>query len=450
MSPKKRERSPEVRGAEVEDGAAESAIGASASAVAKRKRVTFKPIEYKLANGAILRLDGNRSSPQYACYEMTVKSLDDLLALDAFYVAGNVDKRKVSNIPFAIMHRIADPIRELDELVGMKDVKTQLLSIILYFIQFGKPERATVGMTTAAPADASSDRDMCACDGGGDVDGDDVNDFAMPVAPVTPVAPVAPVATHAIAKARVNANRDMLHTVVYGGPGVGKTRFINILARIYAALGILPTSKVTVAKRSDLIAGYLGQTAIKTRKMIEAAKGGILLIDEAYSLGDAAQKDSFSRECIDTLNQALSEEKADFICIIAGYKADLEDRFFKSNPGLERRFPFRISIGEYTAVHLRDIFVQIVRSRGWDIDASAAPIALFEDNRDHFRFNGGDMETLFTKTKFLHGRRVFGKRAAVKKMLTHEDVAAGIDAFLDNDQVKARKELRDLVSMMYV
>jgi hypothetical protein len=128
--------------------------------------------------------------------------------------------------------------------------------------------------------------------------------------------------------------------------------------------------------------------------------------------------DSFSRECIDTLNQALSEEKADFICIIAGYKADLEDRFFKSNPGLERRFPFRISIGEYTATH--------------------------------FRFNGGDMETLFTKTKFLHGRRVFGKRAAVKKMLTHEDVAAGIDAFLDNDQVKARKELRDLVSMMYV
>jgi hypothetical protein len=433
MSPKKRERDTEDRAAEVEE-----TVGASADA--KRKRVTFKPIEYKLANGAILRLDGNRSSPQYACYEMTVKSLDDLLALDAFYVAGNVDKRKVSNIPFAIMHRIADPIRELDELVGMKDVKTQLLSIILYFIQFGKPERATVGVATAAPIDAlldvpseaPSDRDMCACEDR------DVNDFAMPVA------------TQSKAKSRANTNRDMLHTVVYGGPGVGKTRFINILARIYAALGILPTSKVTVAKRSDLIAGYLGQTAIKTRKMIEAAKGGILLIDEAYSLGDVAQKDSFSRECIDTLNQALSEEKADFICIIAGYKADLEDRFFKSNPGLERRFPFRISIGEYTAVHLRDIFVQIVRSRGWDIDASATPISLFEDNRDHFRFNGGDMETLFTKTKFLHGRRVFGKRAAVKKMLTHEDVAAGIEAFLDNDQVKARKELRDLVSMMYV
>ena len=443
MSPKKRERSLEERGADV-DVDVDVDVAAAAT---KRKRVTFKPIEYKLANGTIMRLDGNKSSSQYACYEMTVKSLDDLLALAAFYVAGNVDKRKISNIPFAIMHRIADPIRELDELVGMKDVKTQLLSIILYFIQFGKPERAAHTKAPKAPTAPvavaeAMDREMCTCEG--DVDCD-VNDFAAPVVPApAPVGPVMPLA------AKAKDSRDMLHTVVYGGPGVGKTRFINILARIYAALGILPTSKVTVAKRSDLIAGYLGQTAIKTRKMIEAAKGGILLIDEAYSLGDVAQKDSFSRECIDTLNQALSEEKADFICIIAGYKADLEDRFFKSNPGLERRFPFRISIGEYTATHLRDIFVQIVRSRGWDIDASAAPISLFEDNRDHFRFNGGDMETLFTKTKFLHGRRVFGKRAAVKKMLTHEDVAAGIDAFLDNDQVKARKELRDLVSMMYV
>jgi|APGre2960657404_1045060.scaffolds.fasta_scaffold08384_2 hypothetical protein len=444
MSPKKRERGADVEeDVDVDVANDGTGVGTGVAAATKRKRVTFKPIEYKLSNGTIMRLDGNKSSSQYACYEMTVKSLDDLLALDAFYVAGNVDKRKISNIPFAIMHRIADPIRELDELVGMKDVKTQLLSIILYFIQFGKPERAsvTVAAPTAPAAVAEAmDREMCTCEGDVNVDGD-VNDFAALVAPVGPVMPLA---------AKAKDSRDMLHTVVYGGPGVGKTRFINILARIYAALGILPTSKVTVAKRSDLIAGYLGQTAIKTRKMIEAAKGGILLIDEAYSLGDVAQKDSFSRECIDTLNQALSEEKADFICIIAGYKADLEDRFFKSNPGLERRFPFRISIGEYTATHLRDIFVQIVRSRGWDIDASAAPISLFEDNRDHFRFNGGDMETLFTKTKFLHGRRVFGKRAAVKKMLTHEDVAAGIDAFLDNDQVKARKELRDLVSMMYV
>jgi len=409
--------------------------------VGKRHRVTLKPIEYTLSNGAVLRLDGNRSSSQYACYEISVKTLDDLLALDAFYVGGNVDKRKVSNIPFAIMHRIADPIRELDDLVGMKDVKTQLLSIILYFIQFGKQERKLEPMISSASAKAN--RDTCS---GGDLCEDACaeanigidDDFATHIAP----------ASTRIDLAR--DSRDMLHTVVYGGPGVGKTRFINILARIYAALGILPTSKVTVAKRADLIAGYLGQTAIKTRKIIEAAKGGILLIDEAYSLGDVAQKDSFSRECIDTLNQALSEEKADFICIIAGYKADLEDRFFKSNPGLERRFPFRISIGDYTATHLRDIFVQIVRSRGWDIDVSAAPVSLFEDNRDHFRFNGGDMETLFTKTKFLHGRRVFGGHGVIKKKLTREDVEAGIEAFLDNDHVKARKELKNLISMMYV
>jgi len=110
----------------------------------------------------------------------------------------------------------------------------------------------------------------------------------------------------------------MLHTCIEGPPGCGKTELANILAEIYANLGIIKESKVVIARRSDLVAGFLGQTAQKTQEMIDSAKGGVLLIDEAYSLGNEEKRDSFAKECIDTINQNLTEGKGDFICIIAG------------------------------------------------------------------------------------------------------------------------------------
>jgi hypothetical protein len=350
------------------------------------KKACPAPTEsFVLANGATLTFNRACSTQHYNHFDFRMRTLDDLLALDAFYVAGGVSKEKTANIPFARIHRVAPCIRKLAAMIGIDDVKAQVLNIVAYFLQSFERE-----------------------------------------------------------------NNDMLHTVVYGGPGVGKTRFINVLAELYAALGVLPSAKVTVAKRADMVGQYLGHTAAKTTKVLEKACGGVLLIDEAYSMADKEQRDSFSRECIDTLNQFLSERKSDIICVIAGYKEELEERFFKSNPGLERRFPFRISIGDYTAAHLRDIFVQIAESNGWHIDVNAAPVAIFEENRDHFRFNGGDMETLFTKTKFIHSMRVFGGALDAKGVLSKTDVAEGIAAFLDNDQVRARKEMKDMVAHMYV
>ena len=113
---------------------------------------------------------------------------------------------------------------------------------------------------------------------------------------------------------------DMLHTIIQGPPGVGKTELGKILCDLYSSLGVLKNKKYIIAKRSDLIGGYLGQTAIKTQAFIDKAKGGVLFIDEAYSLGDADKKDSFSKECIDTLNLNLTENKHQMMCIIAGYK----------------------------------------------------------------------------------------------------------------------------------
>lgn len=245
-------------------------------------------------------------------------------------------------------------------------------------------------------------------------------------------------------------NQDMLHSVIYGGPGVGKTKFITILGEIYASLGVLEHGKVNFVKRSDLVGQYLGHTAVKTRKVIEESKGGVLVIDEAYSLGDTEGRDSFSRECIDTLNQFLSEGKQDFVCIIAGYKEDLEQRFFKSNPGLERRFPFRFTIPDYSPKQLRDIFTSIVRENGWSVDLQELPVSWFEKHKDCFKFNGGDMEIIFTKAKFAHSIRVFTGHKEQKKKLTKEDIEQGLQEFLEADNVKNRRHIQNMISHMYV
>lgn len=245
-------------------------------------------------------------------------------------------------------------------------------------------------------------------------------------------------------------NHDMLHSVIYGGPGVGKTKFIGILGEIYASLGVLEHGRVRFVKRSDLVGKYLGHTAAKTRQVIEDARGGVLVIDEAYSLGDTEGRDSFSRECIDTLNQALSEEKQNFVCIIAGYKEDLEQRFFRSNPGLERRFPFRYTIPDYTPKQLREIFLSIVAENHWTMAPDELPTEPFEDNKDYFTFNGGDMEVIFTKAKFAHSIRVFSHTKTDKKKLTRADFEAGLEAFLQMDNVRRRRQINEMISWMYL
>jgi len=241
------------------------------------------------------------------------------------------------------------------------------------------------------------------------------------------------------------AEGDMLHTVVYGSPGVGKTRLIGVLAEVYAAIGVLRNGNVVFARRADLIGQFLGQTAIKTRDVIASAAGGVLVIDEAYSLGqEEGGRDIYATECVNTLNQALSEQRADFICIIAGYKDAIDRHFFRLNPGLERRFTQRFTLPDCDAPALARIFRAKVREATWTLAGDGVgDEAFFREHKRYFAFNGGDVETLFARVKMAHAVRVFSLPRREKRCLSQEDFDAGFASFCALDNVKRRVEEGD-------
>ena len=145
-----------------------------------------------------------------------------------------------------------------------------------------------------------------------------------------------------------------LHMVFSGNPGTGKTTVARIMARIYHALGILSKGHLVEVDRSGLVAGYVGQTAIKTSKVIEKAMGGVLFIDEAYALNGAGEND-FGQEAIDTILKAMEDHRDDLVVIVAGYD-DLMEDFIHSNPGLESRFNRFLHFKDYSLDEMMGIF----------------------------------------------------------------------------------------------
>lgn len=245
-----------------------------------------------------------------------------------------------------------------------------------------------------------------------------------------------------------SSNQDMMHTVIQGPPGVGKTEVAKIIGKIYLAMGILKNEKFVKARRSDLIAGYLGQTAKATQKIIDSAIGGVLFIDEVYSLGNVEKRDSFSKECIDTINENLTEKKTDFICIIAGYKDEIESCFFSYNSGLERRFPVRFTIEEYKPEELYLIFIKKVTDLGWIIDESVK-VDFFIENMESFKYFGGDIEVLFSRCKRAHSRRVFTSKESEKKIINNIDLQRGFQSFKAHRQEK-QKDKSDVWKNMFL
>jgi len=156
------------------------------------------------------------------------------------------------------------------------------------------------------------------------------------------------------------------HYVFTGNPGTGKTTVARIMADVFRTLGILSRGQLIEADRSKLVAGFSGQTAIKTNQLIDSAMGGVLFIDEAYTLKSNDQ-DSFGAEAIDTLLKRLEDDRGKFICIVAGYTDQMHD-FIDTNPGLKSRFTQTIHFDDYTPDELTEIFINLAKGKNFTVD----------------------------------------------------------------------------------
>jgi SpoVK/Ycf46/Vps4 family AAA+-type ATPase len=231
-----------------------------------------------------------------------------------------------------------------------------------------------------------------------------------------------------------NKTSDFKHTIICGPPGTGKTEAAKIIGRMYSKVGILKKDIFKKVTRTDLIAGYLGQTALKTSKVIADSIGGCLFIDEAYSLAD---NDIYSKECIDTLCEALSDHKDDLMVIIAGYEDELDATFFKANSGLRSRFIWKFTIDDYTANEINKIFIKKVKQQDWSVDCDTEK--WFESKMSEFKYFGRDVELLLSHIKICHSRRIFGQDESVRKKINMDDINAGYKIFLENKKVKPIK-----------
>ena len=223
-----------------------------------------------------------------------------------------------------------------------------------------------------------------------------------------------------------------LHLVFSGNPGTGKTMIARLMSRIYKVLGILSKGHLVETDRSGLVAGFVGQTAIKTSEVIQKALGGVLFIDEAYALTSATEND-YGQESVNTILKAMEDNRDDLIVIVAGYPA-LMQRFVKSNPGLESRFNRFLFFADYSAGEMLDIFDMRCRKSGYKLDEEThklleSYLRKFSENNLNFG-NARGVRNLFERAVSAQANRL-AKQQNVSKdelmLLTAEDIriAAG-------------------------
>lgn len=204
--------------------------------------------------------------------------------------------------------------------------------------------------------------------------------------------------------------KNTLHLAFLGNPGTGKTTVARIVGRIYKQIGLLSKGHFLEVSRTDLIAGYQGQTALKVKKVIEKAKGGVLFIDEAYSITENDQSDSYGRECLTELTKALEDYREDLVVIVAGYIEPM-NKFFEANPGLKSRFNTFIEFEDYGIEELEAILISMCNENEYILHTEAknkiklALIELLEKKDDSFA-NGRLVRNVFDELLMNHARRV--------------------------------------------
>ena len=224
-----------------------------------------------------------------------------------------------------------------------------------------------------------------------------------------------------------------LHMVFTGNPGTGKTMMARMMARIYRSLGILSKGQLVEVDRSGLVAGYVGQTALKTQKVIEKAMGGVLFVDEAYALNGKSEND-FGQEAIDTLLKAMEDHRDDLVVIVAGY-TDLMEKFIHSNPGLESRFNRFLLFEDYSQDELMAIF-KMRCGKGYTLSPEAEPLVrdyIAEESADGDGFgNARGVRNIFEHILVAQNNRL-----AKMENVTREDLMT----LLPEDVMHARGQI---------
>lgn len=229
------------------------------------------------------------------------------------------------------------------------------------------------------------------------------------------------------------SEKSTMHLAFTGNPGTGKTTVARIIGHVYKQLGLLSKGHFVEVSRTDLIAGYQGQTALKVKKVVEQAKGGVLFIDEAYSITENDHSDSYGRECLTELTKALEDYRDDLVVIVAGYTEPMK-KFFESNPGLKSRFNTFIEFGDFSGEELYEILGSMCNKNNYELSEAVAEYlekALLDlsVNKGEQFANGRLVRNIFDDLVMNHARRVSKIDDATRQQLmeiTVEDIPASL------------------------
>ena len=337
-------------------------------------------INYSIKNHPTSINSSSQSETNEICViDMSFTNINDLINIIQTYP---YEENKEYNIDLKSLHNIKPELIELDNMIGLTELKQSIFEQLLYFMQ-----NLHIGEKSG----------------------------------------------------------DYKHTILFGPPGTGKTEIAKIIGKMYSKIGVLKNNIFKKVTRNDLIAGYLGQTAIKTKKVVDECIGGVLFIDEAYSLSNGDNGDSYSKECLDVLCECLSNYKNELMVIIAGYEDELNNTIFRVNQGLSSRFIWRFHIDIYNHKELLKIFKKITEDQGWNLHDEIDENWFLKNHKDFLNY-GRDMETLLTCVKIAHGTRIYGNPEIEKKTINIFDMNNGYKKFKQNKNIKKSS----VISTMYI